>query len=223
MQAIEVDGLFNARATDARAPWLVRTGSVDALTAAGAEELRELGVSLIVDLREESEAAPAAHGIPVRRVALYGEAPPEAGRLEDVYEALLRRRGTALAQAVGLIAEAKGAVVVHCTAGKDRTGLVVALARLAAGEDRDAVVADYALSGQRVRPVREAHARTVAAALPTSEQREALRLHLDSPREAILHALEVIDGFGGAVAYLRAHGISEAQLRLLNAKTRVPA
>src|SRR5438034_394341 len=37
-------------------------------------------------------------------------------------------------------------VVVHCTAGKDRTGIVVALALLAVGVDRETVVSDYALT-----------------------------------------------------------------------------
>ncbi|MFP3381581.1 tyrosine-protein phosphatase, partial [Bacillus sp. SIMBA_069] len=53
--------------------------------------------------------------------------------------------GTQLATAVRLIADSgEDPVLVHCTAGKDRTGLVVALALLAAGVDREDVVADYA-------------------------------------------------------------------------------
>ena len=42
-------------------------------------------------------------------------------------------------------------VLVHCTAGKDRTGIVVALALLAVGVDRQAVVDDYARSEANLR------------------------------------------------------------------------
>lgn len=41
------------------------------------------------------------------------------------------------------LAEAKGAVLVHCAAGKDRTGLVVALAQHIAGVKRDDILAHY--------------------------------------------------------------------------------
>lgn len=41
-----------------------------------------------------------------------------------------------------------GATLVHCAAGKDRTGTVIALALLVAGVRRDEVVADYARSGE---------------------------------------------------------------------------
>lgn len=218
MQAVEIDGLFNVRVTDIHSPWLVRTGTVDALSDTGAEALRTLGASVIVDLREDSETAPSDHGIPIHRVNVYGAAPPATGRLEDVYEALLRDRAGALTAAVAVIADAEGAAVVHCTAGKDRTGLVVALALLAAGASRDTVIADYALSGERVQPVREAHAHSVAAMLPASARQETLRLHLDSPREAMEHALGLIDALGGAAEYLRAHGLSDAQLQRLRAK-----
>jgi protein-tyrosine phosphatase len=51
------------------------------------------------------------------------------------------------------IAQAPGAVLVHCAAGKDRTGTIVALALTLAGVEREAVVADYAASSDRVEAV----------------------------------------------------------------------
>jgi len=223
MRTIGIDGLFNARATSASEPWLIRTGAPEALSAEGVSTLRALGVSVIVDLREPSEIGVAEHGIPVRSVGIYGAEPPQTGRLEDVYETLLRERGAALATAVGLIADAEGAALVHCTAGKDRTGLVVALARLAAGDSAEQVVADYVLSEPDVRPVREPHAQAVARDLPAAERDETLRLHLASPREAIEHALAVIDELGGAVAYLSRNGLTDAQRDALRRKREAAA
>lgn len=218
MRAIEVDGLFNVRVSRGGAPWLVRSGAPETLTDAGAAALTELGVSVILDLREPSEHGPVRHDIPVSSVPVYGAEPPVIGGLEEIYENLLRQRGDALARAVGVVADADGAVLVHCTAGKDRTGLVVALARSAAGETADAIVADYVLSAPEVRPVRQAHADRIVRDLAGSDRAGVLRLHLESPPEAIVHALSIVDAFGGAEQYLRTHGLTDAQLGALRRK-----
>lgn len=56
-----------------------------------------------------------------------------------------------VAAALRLLADpGSGAAVVHCAAGKDRTGTVVALALSLAGVTRDAVVADYLASADRI-------------------------------------------------------------------------
>jgi len=217
MKQVEIDGLFNARAAGDPA-WLVRSGAPEAVTEAGAAQLRELGASVVIDLRESDEIGATAHGLPVRRIGLYGRPAPTVGRLESVYEALLRERAAALASAVGAIADADGAALVHCTAGKDRTGLVVALALAAAGAAQGEIEADYALSGDSVRPVREAIARRFADEADPADRAEILRLHLDSPVAAITHALDVIDELGGAVRYLLDAGLSPAQLDALRAK-----
>ncbi|WP_181064495.1 tyrosine-protein phosphatase [Pseudoclavibacter sp. AY1F1] len=221
MRAIEIDGLFNARAADATTPWIVRAGSPDALTVGGETALRDLGVSLILDLRERAESGIRDHGIPVRQVPLYGSEPPVAGRLEDIYETLLRVRGGALAEAVAVLANAEHGVLVHCTAGKDRTGLVVALAQLVGGASESEVVADYARSGAEVRAVREPFALAVAAAYPSEQRDEILRLHLDSPPAAIEYALDVLRELGGAEAYLRGHGLTDEQVGALRGKAKV--
>lgn len=221
MEALRIDGLFNVRASAPKAPWIIRSGATETLTPAGAASLRRLDVTAILDLREQGESEAPQHGIPVRSVPLYGTRPPEIGRLEEIYESLLRERGHALSEAVGVIADSAGAVLVHCTAGKDRTGLVVALARLAAGESTAAVIEDYSLSGPHVHGVRSEHAHRVAEEAADAERAEILRLHLDSPPEAITHALAVIDEFGGAAEYLLAHGLSDQQLNALRRKGQV--
>ncbi|PIJ23733.1 hypothetical protein BMH30_11645, partial [Leucobacter sp. OLES1] len=98
-----------------------------------------------------------------------------------------------------------------------RTGLVVALARLAAGEPRSEVTADYALSGASVRPARAgiAAAQLDALDLTPAVRAEAERLHLDSPAEALEYALELVDRLGGVDAYLIDRGATPAQLAAL--------
>lgn len=218
MHVIPLEGSYNARGIGhRRRPWLVRSAGLDALTPGGERALRDAGVDLIIDLREVSEHAPRSHAMPVRSVPLYGEAPPSAGTLEDVYARLVRERGARLTAAVIAIAEHPGTAVVHCTAGKDRTGLVVALARLAAGDARAEVVADYASSGATVRPARETIAANHLAglALSAAARAAAERLHLDSPAEALESALDVVGELGGVEHYLRSHGATAEHLAAL--------
>ena len=214
-------GIFNLRTIGTPMPWLVRTGAVENLTEAGRAILDDARVSVVVDLREPDEVPQRRTDLPVVNVPLYGTTPPAVGTLESVYECLLRERGSALTTAVGIVADAEGSALVHCTAGKDRTGLVVALARLAAGDAENDVITDYAASGPEVRKVRLAHAQDVAAGEPDSEA--IMRLHLDSPPAALNYALDIIAEWGGPAEYLRAHGLTDRQLVALRRKARASA
>ena len=69
------------------------------------------------------------------------------------YLAYLRDRPDNIVASLRTIADADGAVVVHCAAGKDRTGVVVALALSAVGVPRERIVADYAASAERMEPL----------------------------------------------------------------------
>lgn len=221
---LHLEGSFNARGIGPGA-WLIRSASLDALTAAGAESLTGLGVTLVIDLREDSEVPESAsHQFPVRRVPLYQlpDGPPQAGSLEQVYDLLINSRGAELASAVRAIADASGPVLVHCTAGKDRTGLVVALALEAAGIPRRDIVTNYELSAAEVRVHRSeaVHAILERLELNSADHAASLRLHLESPAEAIEHALYRIDELGGPVSYLTEHGLTESQLERLRARVQ---
>ena len=71
------------------------------------------------------------------------------------YLSYLVDRPDSIVAALRHIAEADGATLVHCAAGKDRTGTVVALALSVAGADREAIVADYAASTERMEAILE--------------------------------------------------------------------
>ena len=72
---------------------------------------------------------------------------PNAEELADIYRKMLTRRPAAkLVQIVALVANASGPALIHCAAGKDRTGVSVALLLRLCGIDRDAVLAEYALT-----------------------------------------------------------------------------
>ena len=71
------------------------------------------------------------------------------------YLSYLSDRPDSIVAGLRVIAEAEGAALVHCAAGKDRTGTLVAVALLLAGADPQAVIADYAASSERVELILE--------------------------------------------------------------------
>jgi protein tyrosine/serine phosphatase len=78
---------------------------------------------------------------------------PEAERSVGHYLAYLDDRPDSIVSALRVMAHEDGASIVHCAAGKDRTGVVCALALEAVGVRRDAVVADYIATGDRLEQV----------------------------------------------------------------------
>lgn len=78
--------------------------------------------------------------------ALADDLPP-AEFLHRRYTTMLTENGDRFAAALSLLADAEGVpAVFHCTAGKDRTGLLAALVLGAVGVDRATIVSDYALT-----------------------------------------------------------------------------
>lgn len=132
---------------------------------------------------------------------------PEEAPIVRAYVSYLRRRPDSIVGAVGTIARAEGVVLVHCAAGKDRTGVVVALALDAAGVDRDAIVADYLASRDRIDAIM---ARLVGSSTYRAElEGRDPQKHAPLPG-TMERLLELVDErFGGSAAWLSAHGLDE--------------
>jgi protein-tyrosine phosphatase len=200
----------------------VRADALDGLSDAGWRALVDYGVRTIVDLRRDDErTADWPRDLPL--VALHrpltpafdpeweritrqsmGVEPPESTRL--AYVQFLERYRTGFGEAVTTIAGADGggAVLFHCMAGKDRTGMIAALLLTIAGVERAAISADYALSGSNLRAVL---ATWIAEA--ADEDDRTLRTRIGAaPAEAMAGALDALDDrYGGAEGYLRAAGV----------------
>lgn len=199
---------------------LFRSGHLADLSSAEADLLRAR-VRRIVDLRADDEvaAAPAAAtGIPTTRLPLYlGSTRSfflEDYSLGEIYAHLFSECAPQLVTAVRVIAAGTPALV-HCTAGKDRTGVTIALALSAVGGHRDAVVDDYALTAELMpAEVRRATSARLAAAYPASQH--AWMLATESPAEVMRTTLADLDAEWGSPAdYLRAHGLTTDELEAL--------
>lgn len=230
--AVLVPGLSNLRASRAWAAAggaivsdrLFRSDSPARLGSEGFAALRSLGIDLVIDLRSEAEAAAESYAVTgVDRVALPIElldpASATAGlTLESLYERLVDHHGTTLTAAVRTIAGHNGGnVLVHCTAGKDRTGVVMALTLLALGVDRQDVVADYAATHENLRGTwtDDFLARAGLGELPP----HLLQVLNGSPATVLDTTLDRIESiYGGAVEYLRAHDLSDTELAALRTR-----
>ena len=175
----------------------------------------------MVDLREPVERAAAPDVVPagtrVVNLPLYRGEIPVSEPIEAVYRHLLQNCAQAVTNAVGeTIRSLNGGVLVHCAAGKDRTGLVIALTLAAAGASRRAIVEDYSRTEAALpASFRQAVLRRLDARIADPvEKAAAVRLHLSSPPAVLDRVLAVLaeESFGGetgAAAYLRKHGLGQ--------------
>lgn len=142
---------------------MLRADSLHRLDADGIALLKGAGVVTVIDLRHdhELESYPnpfrAEPGVDYRHVSLFEQLAPSemagADMLHDLYVQALTTRGEAIATVLTAIAEApEGAVLFHCTAGKDRTGLIAALLLAAVGVENALIVEDYALTKTHLAP-----------------------------------------------------------------------
>ena len=163
--------------------------------------------------------SPASGGAPIilpwqnRKLDLGGS--KERGATA-VYLRYLADRGAAAVAAVRYVATSPGATVVHCAAGKDRTGVVVALALSEVGVEREAIIADYARSAERIEAIfrRLLGSRTYAADLAGQD----IDKHRTRP-ETMQRLLAAIDAeFGGVPAWLRSHGWTDEDAATLRHK-----
>jgi protein-tyrosine phosphatase len=146
--------------------------------------------------------------------------------LGELYRRMLRTTAPALVRIAHLIATRPAPILVHCTAGKDRTGLAVAVVLAAVGVPRERVVEDYGRTRANMPGVLERIATDprMPGGPDMIERVQAERPQLlDAPGAAMASALDELDGAGGAAAWLRGHGLSDADLRRLRERLVGPS
>jgi len=149
--ARDLGGIATVGGGQIRERTLIRTDNHNRLDPAGRAAIRAYGVSRIVDLRWEWEASkypsPMAADERYRLVPACFDPTGDEDIPPDSYRLMVDASRDRLAAALTAIAEAPpGGVVLHCHAGRDRTGVVVALALHLAGASAESIADDYALS-----------------------------------------------------------------------------
>ncbi len=244
----DTGGMPLASGGASRSGVLYRSAALNALTDEGLAQLADTPVGVIADFRTPVEQQMAPDRLPVSRpfrveslTLLEGALPqPTAGSastavpesfatvlaqlptLGELYLSMLTHGAETFAGLARLVGastdEEPTAVLVHCTAGKDRTGVAVALMLDAAGVERQAIVADYSSSQRHLAgPWAEGMLGTLTSmGVPITESLRTLVT--ETPPTAIEQALTWIDGEGGSAAYLQSGGLSDDELDALRAR-----
>jgi hypothetical protein len=235
-----ISGAFNFRDLGAlragpghrtRSGVLFRSDTLQALTAEDvAHVVDELRPELIIDLRNGREAVTQGRGPLAEAPICYLNAPLHEAPVSDLppreqslaFSLMHLESPTSNAATVVRIvcAHAGRPVVVHCAAGKDRTGLVIALLLRLAGVDDAEIVADYMRS---------------AAAMPRIVERFRTWPHYADhmasvPPEVYATEEQTITGFlaalderhGGAVGWGRSRGITDGEIARLRSGLLAP-
>ena len=215
----DLGGLLTSDGRTTRHGALVRASMIGSLSEAGSAAVREHGVRSVIDLRwpVEVEAQPSLYAagvsyrnVPVdtdRRLALLDHTTDDT-MPEQL--AILTGPASGIRSAIEAIASSEPAVVIHCQAGRDRTGIVVALILAAAGVIDEDIEADYcasdeALASEYERLSREQPSETIG--IPDAIERR---------KRVMGHVLRTIRAeYGDAAAYLGALGVSDAAIARL--------
>jgi len=245
-RVLEWDGCFNVRdlgglaaADGQHIRWgaLVRSDLPCRLSQRGREELVGHGVRTIVDLRFPHEVASdwdsypfkdGSDGIAYRNVPFNtGRDPEQDDIVHAAYQAATSRaqlnrhdidwNSVGIATAVAAVADApEGGVLVHCHAGKDRTGAVIAVILPALGVSDDDIADDYSMTARWIEPL-------IVDWLDSTSQdpleRDRLRTLAMPAREAMLDTLDYLrQRHATAADYLVAGGATTTQLTRLNTR-----
>ena len=240
MNNIEIDGIFNLRDVGGlptvgggrtQSGRLFRSGSPDRITDDGARRAHlELGLRTVIDLRHPDELAdsPSLGPLIAGHVTRHHISPvsTEQSMTEYVdsmniaygvtmsperYFVGFRRGAERYAQAARLLSESTTyPILIHCTAGKDRTGILTGLLLDVAGVPVDDIAAEYAASNASIDSL-IAYLRESGRDLP--EPDEELRARMSVSGEMMRGFLSLVaKEFGDARGFFRAQGLSEAEL-----------
>lgn len=246
----ELEALSNFRAVAGVAPGLLfRSDDPSGLSEAGIDGLRARSIRLVCDLRSAREVARKPHrvlagAIPLVHIPLHDDSQDLTWKqlprflfgagaearfhafTARLYHHIAFERTAEIRRACELLAQPGNLpALIHCTAGRDRTGFLAALLQTLAGVPYEAVVADYLLSNERFEARRDEFVRTLRRL--TLYQVPPARLHyiLTIRRDALDTVFERLRADHGSVeGYLEtACGVPPSTIAALRARFTAPA
>jgi protein-tyrosine phosphatase len=189
---------------------LLRTATLHYLDSTDSEYLASAGLRTVIDLRTPEEIAYEPDDLsglevtwhnflPLRNLA--DEVP---GTMADLYIYMLESGGRAFADGIRELAR-PGALpgLVHCTAGKDRTGLLIAMVQDLLGVDEKLILDDYLLSNVGLGSILNAEGGAVYH-----------QIHAELLIDSFAH---IRAEYGGTAGYLRRQGLEDEAVSALRA------
>lgn len=221
------EGCFNARdlgglpTNDGRTTRhgvFVRGDTLCDLTEDGRRSLLEDGVRTVVDLRGEDELARQPNPFAAIDGVRYEHRPlndpgvtSRISGIEDQterYRVMLDGNGQRIAAIMNVIATSPRAVLFHCFAGRDRTGIVAAILLRLAGVPDDAIVQDYAISDERLEKRYDEWSKRW-----TEADKARIERSIAEAETTIRGTLGHLDEkYGGVEPYLLKHGLDPAAM-----------
>jgi protein-tyrosine phosphatase len=206
---------------------ILRSDGLHRLDDEGMGALIEAGVTTVIDLRHEGELATqpnpfsANPRVVYHNVSLFDQLAPNAEHTGDalysLYTQALAERQDAIRQVLTIIADApEGTVLFHCTAGKDRTGIVAALTLAIAGVETALILEDYALTKTMIAPmIQDILDSATARGINVSAMMPLLGCEPETMSATITHLGET---YGTVEAYLKLIGMPDETIARLRAR-----
>jgi protein-tyrosine phosphatase len=215
----------------------LRADTLQELTEQDVKLLLEYGLRTIIDLRTPTEAENEGRGPLADEPIAYKNLPfmpdemfktgndqardlivaerKESDRVQH-YLNYLRFAGDRVVGAVKVMAASDGPpALFHCAAGKDRTGVLAALVLDAVGVERDAIVADFALTNERLERIGARLRRMKSYSHYTNSIATS---DMGADPQTMVDVLAMIDvEHGGAAGWLLANGVTQGELDTLRA------
>lgn len=240
-------GLYNARdlggfpTADGRATRFgvfIRSEAPVGLPAGDLDYLRDYGVTATMDFRSTGEVrsrpSDLAHVMPYYHRPLFNEAavggaaphPPKQIGWGEQYISMAEESRAWARDVLTIAAENPGALLYHCTTGKDRTGLMTCYLLSIAGVGRADIAADYCVSQVFLEPVYEKMRSGKMHMGPPPEAGKELPpmptlddSFFQTPASAMLTLIDYLtETYGGVVDYLRTIGVEASVIEALRKK-----
>ena len=198
----------------------IRCEGPEKITVKDMDWLYRFGIRTVIDLRSPEEALKTPNpmakdgrfvfqNIPVFQTDASPDALTKSGiPMGELYIYMLDYCKTAFHQIFSVILDAQGGVLFHCSAGKDRTGVLAALLLLLAGVDEETVVQEYTYTQTLLAPVIERLKQHVPEGMSLQYAEDMLSARPAYIKAAITHLNDV---YHSAKGYLSALGFSEKQ------------
>ena len=225
----DIGGYLNQDGKRVKKGLYFRTGRQDRMTQKDLAQLSDLKISTQIDLRKPDEVLDQGKGpleamganyiniavIPEGGSDQLSKLVGDTGISGKRYLGYLEFGPTSWLRLFGILSNLENLpVVLHCTAGKDRTGVSTAFLLSVLGVNRDLIEADYLLTNLDTE--RQADFIESTVGYPDGYDRERMITAAGVPKDAMKDFLDGVEAkWGSAVEYLKKIGVTEEQMEMV--------